>query len=128
MSLLRDWMLQSVFPDLSVCCRVRVLSDNAKVTLLLQVIDSSTVITKAIIFHGSVHIPLGHSLRFFQGLIIQPLIKAVLKVVVDSHLIPGGHAVGVILDLLPGEPVRFFGQSIVQLPHFVDLCGYISGP
>ena len=111
-----------------MCCRVRVLSDDAKVTFLLQIIDGSAVILEAVIFHGAVHISLGHSLRFFQGLIIQPLIKAVLKVVVDGHLIPGSHAVGVILDLLPGEPVRFFGQGIVQLSHFVDLCGYIPGP
>ena len=44
MALLQVWMLHRVLHDLGVCRRVWVLSDDAKVTLLLQVIDGSAVI------------------------------------------------------------------------------------
>ena len=67
---------------------IGIISVNTKIPALLQIIDSGTVIGKAITFHGSGNIPLCRLFRFCQRFVIQPFIEAVFNVVIDYHLIP----------------------------------------
>ena len=67
---------------------IGVISENTKIPALLQIIDSGTVIGKAVAFHGSGNIPLCRLFRFCQRFVLQSFIEAVFNVVIDHHLIP----------------------------------------
>ena len=75
--------------DRGLCLRlfVRIVPVNAKAYVCIGVINSGTVIGKAIRFHGSGHITLRRSLRFFQRRIVQLIIKAVFKMVIGGNMI-----------------------------------------
>ena len=55
-------------------------------------------------------------------------IKAIFKVVVHHHFVRRLHALGIAVDVLHGEPFRFFRQGGVEFPHFGDLLPHVPGP
>ena len=75
--------------DCGLCLRlfVRIVPVNAKAHVRIGVINSGTIIGKAIRFHGSGHIALRRSLRFFQRGIVQLIIKAVFKMMIGGNMI-----------------------------------------
>ena len=68
---------------------IRVIAIDTQVLLVRQIVYGSTVIGKAIRFHGAVHILLGGFFCFSQSMVVASLVKAVFKMVVDNNLIPG---------------------------------------
>ena len=108
---------------------IREVPINPQPSVLLKVIDTSAVIGKAILaLHGAGHIFLRRLFRLRQRLVIQPFIKPIFKVMVDYHLIRWFHALGIVVDVLHGEPFRFIWQGVIEFPHFCDLLSHISGP
>lgn len=85
------------FLGFNLCLRglIRVASYHLQILLFLQVINRCSVILKAVAFHRTVHIGLRCSLGFAQCLIFPLFIKAVFKMVVYYHLIPGRHTLAV---------------------------------
>ena len=73
-------------------------------------------------------VALRRSLRFFQRLIVQLIVKAVFKMVVGSDLIGCGHLRGVAVNGFCGQPFRFFREGVIQFPHFFDLRVDIACP
>ena len=104
-----------------VCPFIRVIAIDAQILPCLLVVDGCTIICKAVAFHCAVHITLCGFFRFFQRLIVQFLIKAVFKVMICHNLIPWGHPLGIIINHFFGQPFRFLGERVIQLPHFDDL-------
>ena len=75
--------------DCGLCLRlfVRIVPINAKAHVRIGIINSGTIIGKAICFHRSGHIALRRSLCFFQRRIVQLIIKAVFKVMIGGNMI-----------------------------------------
>ena len=102
---------------------------NPQPPALIQIVDTSAVIGKAILaLHGAGHIFLRSLFSLRQRLVIQPFIKPVFKVVVHHHLKRRFHALGVAVDVLLCDPFRFFRQGGVEFPHFGDLLPHVPGP
>ena len=80
-------MLQRKSCCLLLCHFVGVVTVNTETLARFGVIDSSTVVCKAIFLHRAGNIALCRSLRFFQRLIVQLLVKAVFIMVIDNDLI-----------------------------------------
>ena len=121
-------MLQYKGRCLLLCHFVGIVSVNAQALARFGAIDSSTVVSKAIFLHRAGNITLCRSLRFFQRLIVQLIVKAVFKMVIGSDLIGCGHLRGISVNGFCGQPFRFFREGIIQLPHFIDLCVDIACP
>ena len=75
--------------DLRMGLFIRVIAVDTQVFLVLQIVYGSTVIGKAVRFHGAVHILQRGFFCFSQSMVVASLVKAVLKMVVDNNLIPG---------------------------------------
>ena len=73
-------------------------------------------------------VALRRSLRFFQRLIVQLIIKAVFKMMVGSDLIRRGHLRSVAVNGFCGQPLGFLREGVIQLPHFLDLRVDIACP
>ena len=102
---------------------------NPQPPALIQIVDTSAVIGKAVLaLHCSGHILLRRLFRLCQRLVIQPFIKTIFKAVVHHHLKRRFHTLGVAVDVLRGEPFRFFRQGGVEFPHFGDLFPHVPGP
>ena len=82
--------------DLRMGFFIRVIPIDTKVLLICQIVYGSTVIGKAIRFHGAVHILLGGLFCFSQSMVVASLVKAVLKMVVDDNLITGSRALCIL--------------------------------
>ena len=80
-------MFHRIDRGLCLCLFVRIVPVNAKAYVRVGVINSGTIIGKAIRFHCSRHIALRRSLRFFQRGIVQLIIKAVFKVMIGCNMI-----------------------------------------
>ena len=93
---------------LFLCFFVRVLSENAEIPVLLQVIDSRAIVNKTVRFHRAVHIALRHTIRFFKRRILQFFIKTVFEVMIDYHLILGSA-----FFTFPGSFAAFHDQMVV---------------
>ena len=107
---------------------VRVITVDAEALACFGVIDGSAVIGKTVALHRTGNIALRCGLCFFQRLIVQLIVKAVFKMVISSDLIRRGHLCGVTVNGFCGQPLRFFRESIIQLPHFLDLRVDIACP
>ena len=108
---------------------IREVPIDTQPSVLLKVIDTSSIIGKAILaLHGSGHILLRRLFCLRQRLVIQPFIKAIFKVVVHHHLKRRLHALGIAVNVLLCEPFRFFRQGGVEFPHFGDLLPHGPGP
>ena len=70
---------------LSLCIGVRVISKDAKILFVLQIIDCCAIVFEAIRFHRTVHIALRSFFRFLQCTVVHLIIKAVFKVMIDVH-------------------------------------------
>ena len=121
-------MLQRKSCCLLLCHFVGVVTVNTETLARFGVIDSSTVVCKAIFLHRAGNIALRRCFCFFQRLIVQLIVKAVFKMVISSDLIRRGHLCGVTVNGFCGQPLRFFRESIIQLPHFLDLRVDIACP
>ena len=75
--------------DLRMGLFIWVIAVDTQVFLVLQIVYGSTVIGKAVRFHGAVHILQRGFFCFSQSMVVASLVKAVLKMVVDNNLIPG---------------------------------------
>ena len=82
------------FPCVNVflCRFIREIAVDPQIHFRLQIIDCGSVVGKAIRLHGAIQIFLGDDCRFFQRRIVQLFIKAILKGVVNNHLITGSSA------------------------------------
>ena len=108
---------------------IREVSINPQPSVFLKVIDTCAIIGKAILaLHSSGHIFLRRLFRLRQRLVIQPFIKPIFKVMVDYHLIRWFHALGIVVDVLHGEPFRFIWQGVIEFPHFGDLFPHVPSP
>ena len=108
---------------------IREVPVNPQPSVLLKVIDTSSIIGKAILaLHGSGHILLRRLFCLRQRLVIQPFIKAIFKVVVHHHLKRRLHALGIAVDVLHGEPFQFIRQGNIEFPHFGDLFPHVPSP
>ena len=107
---------------------VRVITVDAEALACFGVIDGSAVIGKTVALHRTGNIALRRSLRFFQCLIVQLIVKAVFKMVIGCNLIGRGHLRGISVNGFYGQPFRFFREGIIQLPHFFDLRVDIACP
>ena len=106
---------------------VRVITVDTEALACFGVIDGSAVIGKTIFFHRTGNIALRCGLRFFQHLIVQLIVKAVFKMVVDSDLIRSCERTsGLWLD---PEHFNFFSGLLVRqnngLMQGVQLCKLI---
>ena len=101
---------------------VRIITVDAEALACFGIIHGSAVIGKTIFLHCTGNIALRRSLRFFQRLIVQLIVKAVFKMVIGSDLIGRGHLRGISVNGFCGQPFRFFREGVIQLPHFFDLC------
>ena len=106
---------------------VRVITVDAEALVCFGVIDGSAVIGKTILLHRTGNIALRRGLRFFQRLIVQLIVKAVFKIVVDSDLIRSCERTsGLWLD---SEHFNFFSGLLVRqnngLMQGVQLCKLI---
>ena len=107
---------------------VRVITVDTEALVGFGVIDGSAVVCKTIFFHRTGNIALCRSLRFFQRLIVQLIVKAVFNMVIGRNLIGRGHLRGVAVNGFCGQPFRFFREGIIQLAHFLDLHVDIACP
>ena len=107
---------------------VRVITVDAEALACFGVIDGSAVIGKTVALHRTGNIALRRSLRFFQCLIVQLIIKAVFKMMVGSDLIRRGHLRSVAVNGFCGQPLGFLREGVIQLPHFLDLRVDIACP
>jgi len=108
---------------------IREVSVDTQPSVLLKVIDTRAIIGKAILaLHSAGHIFLRSLFGLRQRLVIQPFIKAIFKVVVHHHFVRRLHALGIAVDVLHGEPFRFFRQGVIEFPHFGDLLPHVPGP
>ena len=121
-------MLQRKSCCLLLCHFVGVVTVNTETLARFGVIDSSTVVCKAIFLHRAGNIALRRCFCFFQRLIVQLIVKAVFKMVIGCNLIGCGHLRGISVNGFCGQPFRFFREGIIQLPHFIDLCVDIACP
>ena len=55
--------------------------------MLLLIVNGSTIVLESVILHGSVYIALGSFFRFLQSVVVQLIIEAVFKVMVDGNQI-----------------------------------------
>ena len=113
---------------LFLCLFVRIITVDAEALACFGVIHGSAVVCKTVFLHRTSNITLCRSLRFFQCLIVQLIVKAVFKMVVGSDLIGRGHLRGIAVNSFCGQPLRFFREGVIQLPHFFDLCVDIACP
>ena len=107
---------------------VRIITVDAEALACFGVIDGSAVVCKAVFLHRTGNIALCRSLRFFQCLIVQLIVKAVFKMVIGSDLIGRSHLRGISVNGFCGQPFRFFREDVIQLPHFLDLRVDIACP
>ena len=114
-------MLQRKGCCLLLCLFVRVITVDAEALVCFGVIDGSAVVCKAVFLHRTGNIALRRSLRFFQRLIVQLIVKAVFNMVIGCDLIGCGHLRGISVNGFCGQPFRFFREGVIQLPHFFDL-------
>ena len=121
-------MLQRKGCCLFLCLFVRVITVDTEALACFGIIHGSAVIGKTIFLHRTGNIALRRSLRFFQCLIVQLIVKAVFKMVIGCNLIGRGHLRGISVNGFCGQPFRFFREGIIQLPHFIDLCVDIACP
>ncbi len=66
---------------------VRVITVDTEALVCFSIIDGSAVVCKAIFLHRTGNIALRRSLRFFQRLIVQLIVKAVFNMVIGCDLI-----------------------------------------
>ena len=100
---------------------VRVITVDTEALACFGIIDGSAVVCKTVFLHRTGNITLCRSLRFFQCLIVQLIVKAVFNMVIGRNLIGRGHLRGVAVNGFCGQPFRFFREGVIQLPHFFDL-------
>ena len=106
---------------LRVCPFIRVIAIDAQILPRLLVVDSRTVILKAVTLHCTVHIALRSFFCFGQCLVVHLIIKPIFKMMVRNNQIRRCHPLGIIVDSLFGQPFRLFRERIVQFPHFGNL-------
>lgn len=90
---------------------VRVITVDTEALVGFGVIDGSAVVCKTIFFHRTGNIALCRSLRFFQRLIVQLIVKAVFNMVIGCNLIGRGHLRGIAVNGFCGQPFRFSGRA-----------------
>ena len=92
---------------------VRIITVDAEALACFGIIDGSAVIGKTIFLHRTGNIALCRSLRFFQCLIVQLIVKAVFKMVIGSDLIGRSHLRGVAVNGFCGQPFRLFCEGVI---------------
>ena len=106
---------------------VRIITVDAEALACFGIIHGSAVIGKTIFLHCTGNIALRRSLRFFQRLIVQLIVKAVFKMVIGCDLIRSCERTsGLWLD---PEHFNFFSGLLVRqnngLMQGVQLCKLI---
>ena len=108
---------------------IREVPVNPQPSVLLKVIDTRAIIGKAILaLHSAGHIFLRSLFGLRQRLVIQPFINPIFKVMIHHHFVKRLHALGIAVDVLHGEPFRFFRQGVIEFPHFGDLLSHVPSP
>ena len=101
-------MLHRIDRGLCLCLFVRISPINTETRTRTGIINSGTIIGKAIRFHCSRHIALRRSLRFFQGGVVQLIIKAVFKMMIDSDVVQIGPVISKGGKCITSRPCWFF--------------------
>lgn len=101
---------------------IRVITIDAEALVGFGIVDRSAVVGKAVRLHRTGNIALRCCFCFFQRLVVQLIVKAVLKMVIGSDLIGCGHLRGIAVNCFCGQPFRFFREGVIQFSHFFDLC------